>query len=579
MSPLQSRNEVGKKPVMIPLVCLCTGKRKDMITRKAFEFSFSRTDGRFCRRLLFSTACLGGLAFAAPVTYQGSLKNAGKAAEGFFDFQFLLHTAPTGGETVGSMVNLENVQVSDGVFSVDLDFGVGVFDGNERWLEIRVRPGTEQTEHTVLSPRQAIRPTPYALYALNSKPGEPGPVGEQGPQGPIGEKGEPGPQGPPGPKGDEGPQGPAGQTGSQGDKGEKGDPGSPGSMDAWSRVGNAGTNPTTHFLGTTDPVALLVKVGDVSAVEMFPTIDSSTQMIKPSIILGGGNALNGITFGSFIGVGTLNSITTSSYTLIGGGADNEIENSSYSVIAGGIGNHVGGATIASIGGGRSNLITSSGGLGTVGGGAGCIVSGLAGTVPGGSGNEAGGNYSFAAGFRAKANHHGSFVWADAQGTDFASVRDNEFRVRADGGVRLEINDDHFFSFRRFKPFFGPARVLATSTGAYLSTGGVWVNNSDRRLKEKIRSVDVRDVLDKVARMPVSIWKYKAETDDEVRHIGPMAQDFHEAFPLSSDNTHIGTVDADGVALAAIQALNLLIKNQQEEIAKLKLRLEKLEKSP
>ncbi|HAM73101.1 MAG TPA: hypothetical protein DCM86_15800 [Verrucomicrobiales bacterium] len=77
--------------------------------------------------------------------------------------------------------------------------------------------------------------------------------------------------------------------------------------------------------------------------------------------------------------------------------------------------------------------------------------------------------------------------------------------------------------------------------------------SDRNAKEGFKPVDAREVLDKLARLPITEWQYKSQAD--VRHIGPMAQDFRAAFAVGRDERHITTVDADGVALAAIQGLN------------------------
>ena len=85
-------------------------------------------------------------------------------------------------------------------------------------------------------------------------------------------------------------------------------------------------------------------------------------------------------------------------------------------------------------GGRKNSAT--GNHATVGGGTRNTAGGYAATVAGGSGNTAEGNFSFAAGQRAKANHTGSFVWADYSGGDFESVRDNQFRIRASGGLYI-----------------------------------------------------------------------------------------------------------------------------------------------
>jgi hypothetical protein len=83
--------------------------------------------------------------------------------------------------------------------------------------------------------------------------------------------------------------------------------------------------------------------------------------------------------------------------------------------------------------------------------------------------------------------------------------------------------------------------------------------SDRNAKEQFKPVDARDVLDRVARLPISEWQYKENADS--RHIGPMAQDFHAAFAVGRDDKHIATVDADGVALAAIQGLNQKLEEQ------------------
>src|SRR6186997_3443544 len=81
--------------------------------------------------------------------------------------------------------------------------------------------------------------------------------------------------------------------------------------------------------------------------------------------------------------------------------------------------------------------------------------------------------------------------------------------------------------------------------------------SDRASKENLTAVNPRDVLERVAQMPISTWNYKSQ-DTSVRHIGPMAQDFAAAFQVGEDQRRITTVDADGVALAAIQGLNQVV---------------------
>ena len=84
------------------------------------------------------------------------------------------------------------------------------------------------------------------------------------------------------------------------------------------------------------------------------------------------------------------------------------------------------------------------------------------------------------------------------------------------------------------------------------------------------------MLERLARIPIQSWNYIAQ-GEHIRHAGPIAQDFHAAFGLGEDDKHIATVDADGVALAAIQGLNQKLEEQRAENAELKQRLEALEK--
>jgi hypothetical protein len=97
-------------------------------------------------------------------TYQGHLTDGGSPANGPYDFEFKLYDAPTDGTTLGTLT-VKNFPVSEGLFTVPLDFGAGVFTGDARWLEIGVRPGLSSGAYTLLSPRQALTATPYALYA------------------------------------------------------------------------------------------------------------------------------------------------------------------------------------------------------------------------------------------------------------------------------------------------------------------------------------------------------------------------------------------------------------------------------
>lgn len=103
--------------------------------------------------------------------------------------------------------------------------------------------------------------------------------------------------------------------------------------------------------------------------------------------------------------------------------------------------------------------------------------------------------------------------------------------------------------------------------------------SDRNAKENFAAIAPGEVLEKVAALPISRWNFKGDSATE--HLGPMAQDFHAAFGLGRDDKTIATVDADGVALAAIQGLNEKLKTElarrDAENAELKARLERLER--
>lgn len=107
-------------------------------------------------------------ALTTTFTYQGRLTDAGSPANGTYDLRFILYDAETGGAQVGSTVARDDVPVANGLFTVDLDFGGNAFQGDARWLEIAVRPGTSTGAHTVLSPRQSVSPAPYALFAATS---------------------------------------------------------------------------------------------------------------------------------------------------------------------------------------------------------------------------------------------------------------------------------------------------------------------------------------------------------------------------------------------------------------------------
>jgi hypothetical protein len=287
----------------------------------------------------------------------------------------------------------------------------------------------------------------------------------------------------------------------------------------------------------------------------------------------GGGKENVIESNGTIAGGSENAITAQGGSSAIGGGHGHTASGAYGTVAGGNMNTVG-SFFSTVGGGAGNTASNwgaavcggtinkaSGWGSTIGGGETNTASGSYATVPGGNYNVAGGFYSFAAGRKAKANDDGAFVWADTSDFDFTSVADNEFAARATGGVRFVTGIDGTGT---------PNAGVQVAAG-----GGSWSSISDRNLKENFALVDTRELLERIALLPISSWNYKAQ-NPSIRHIGPMAQDFYAAFDIGEDNTHITTIDPDGVALAGIQALYNENQLQREEIEMLKAQLAEME---
>ena len=242
---------------------------------------------------------------------------------------------------------------------------------------------------------------------------------------------------------------------------------------------------------------------------------------------------------------------------IGGGAWNRVDGD-YATIAGGEQNEAYGISSATGGGNYNN---AGGDYSTISGGTYNEANGDYAMVAGGYGNGASGDGSFAAGHRAVAAHEGAFVWSDRQNHATQSTTINEFRVRATGGVVFVTGID---------------AAGNPNAGMRLASGGSgWLVVSDRNLKTDFEPVDTRAVLERVAALPMESWRYTSQ-DATVRHIGPMAQDFHAAFGLGEDELGINSIDADGVALAAIQGLYQMVRDKDAAVAAQQGRITALE---
>ncbi|HYW07137.1 MAG TPA: tail fiber domain-containing protein [Longimicrobium sp.] len=200
------------------------------------------------------------------------------------------------------------------------------------------------------------------------------------------------------------------------------------------------------------------------------------------------------------------------------------------------------------------------------------------TFAAGEDNTASGAASVALGYHAHTNaRQGSFVFADRSSVDTLRAGVNHSaNWRTSGGFRIftssNLSTGVTIQSGAVTSNWGQSgAVISTSTGAMLTTGGVWQNSSDVNRKHHFLDIGGEDVLDRLRSVPIRSWSYKVE-DSSIRHLGPTAQDFHRAFGLGGSELSIGTVDADGVALAGVQALDRRTTEQNAEIAKLRSEL-------
>jgi hypothetical protein len=248
------------------------------------------------------------------------------------------------------------------------------------------------------------------------------------------------------------------------------------------------------------------------------------------------------------------------YGTIGGGGNNQAGSSDgtttsaeYATVSGGKGNLADG-TAATVAGGSGCDATAD--YAAVGGGFACDATAYAAMVPGGFSTTASGQFSFAAGRNADTNNNnGSFVWGDSTTNSVTAGTADQFVVQAGGGAKIYSASD-----------------TSNNTGVELASGsGTWSSLSTKTAKTKVRPVNPVEALEQVRSLDVTRWEYEAQADAE--HMGPMAEDFYEAFGLGSDERRISTVDADGVALAAIQGV---AKKHDETLDRLEAKDERID---
>lgn len=539
-------------------------------------------------RLAFGiTLALASVGVAANAfTYRGQLSDQGQPANGHYDLRLTLHADAVSGKALAGPMTFEDVVVKHGSFTLAFDAPSAI--NSELWVGVEVRDSDLAAFEATPGRSKALlgstigqcwsstgdsgsNPATHFLGTIDAQPLvlktanvqslriEPSKEVFGAPAVPI----------------------TANMIG--GSSANVVSPGVHGAVIAGGGVPNGNTDPT---YGSEDPNRVTDHYGVVSGGygNVAGDLDGQTNDSQFAVVGGGlANRAEGI---AATIAGGFNNRTTADMAAIGGGQSNTAAGS-FSTVVGGEANCAGGSN-SFAGGNQAKVRPGTGEPGaTVG-----ACSGVAQTGVGGD--------------------FGSFAWADSQNINFVTSGPDQFIVRAQGGVGINAaplaanvemmiqanasgsetsniwlkqrssnrgilfsagdgtgaNDSGFYidhynggtpvrrmSLANDGSVFIRSNTTGTNTGVAMAPGdGAFTSLSDRNAKTAIAPVDARSILERVVQMPISTWQYKAQPGD-VRHIGPMAQDFMAAFAVGGTDKGINTIDADGVALAAIQGLN------------------------
>lgn len=467
-------------------------------------------------------------------SYQGRLTDSSLSANGSYDFEFVLYDS-AGNIVASNMTMTTGVQVVNGIFTVKLDFGAASFPGADRFLEIRVKKPAV-ADYTPLSPRQQINSAPYAVRAISASQADSAINATNAANA-------------------------SSATMSYNVYPTSGD-------NVISALNNAATNTTISSSRLSADVVKLTP----NATQNSTTTNFSTAILDATAttVDNGNNVLGASRFrlnadgGFYISATTTLEEGFGAVPTSGEGMRMMWYPGKYAFRAGKLDSNF--PTLwdeANIGSGSFAF-----GLNNLASGMNAISFGERARATGnnsiaiGQATKAYGANSIAIGKYATTCQVGncdsptfyngvvniSDGCAGFLSEGLTASADNQINMRGCGGFRFFTNQN-------------------LSAGVQVASGGgSWSSLSDRNMKENFIAVDKRDILQKVLKIPVSTWNYKSQ-EAAIRHIGVMAQDFKAAFGVGENDKMITTVDADGVALAAIQGLNEKLEENTAELKK------------
>ena len=465
-------------------------------------------------------------------TYQGQLRDGSTNANGNYSLTFKLFDNAVGGTQIGSTLTVPNQSVVNGLFTVALDFGGAAFDGNARWLEITVKAGASAAE--TLAPRVAVLPSPYALYAkvagtvtngaiMNAQLAASAIATANIQNGAITTALI------------------ANGAVTDGKIATVSGAKVSGSVASAIFATSAGSATTAGFAATA-ALANSVTNGAIVTGSLQDAAVTTGKMQDAAVTTGKivDKAVTGAKIADGQVVKTLNGLTD--VVTFSAGANVTLSTTGDNIRISAALTNIGPWTI---------------GVGPY-------------TIPGDNTYPDALTFANFGAIRMAIIEPGVFITGGLGVAGDITVKGQlEATIISPGVVNGRIDLDGSLDVK------GGITALGEITALGIMSAPAFNQTSDRNAKENFAPVDARVVLERVVGLPISNWNFK--TDRATRHIGPMAQDFHAAFMLGTDDKHIATVDEGGVALAAIQGLHSIVREKVTEIADLKKRLETLER--